>query len=154
MEIKARMSNFSAMRIKEISTIPQDAMQRECALVIYCDQIPDSLPLLAFEIMTRKNALKIYTLLNNVPFIPMVVMGQKGGLGIPPGTPRNFPLASSLIATTVRFDQEFIDGVKLMVPLNKNMNVAPHLLNLFDQTGLEIPNAESENCPAWARQFR
>lgn len=131
-----------------------DGMQRECALVIYCDQIPDSLPLLAYEVMTKKNALKIYTLLNSVPFIPMVVMGQKGGLGIPPGTPRNFPLASSLLATAIRFDKEFIEAVKLTVPLNKNMNIAPHLLDLFDRTGLELPSVESENCPSWVRQFR
>jgi hypothetical protein len=149
-----RNSDFVAQKIKDVPSTVMDNMQRECAVAIYCDQIPDSLPLLVFEVMTKKNALKIYTLLNHVPFIPMVVMGQKGGLGIPPGTPRNFPLASSLLATAIRLDKEFIDAVKLLVPLNKNMNITPHLLDLFDRTGLELPSLDSENCPSWARQFR
>lgn len=149
------MSNTPiALKIKEVPQTILDPMQRECSVVIYCDQIPDSLPLLAFEVLTKKNALKIYALLNMVPFIPMVVMGQKGGLGIPVGTPRNFPLASSLLATAIRFDKEFIESVKLMAPLNKNMNIVPHLLELFDKSGLELPNLEREDCPSWARQFR
>jgi hypothetical protein len=143
-----------ALKIKEVPQPILDPMQRECSVVIYCDQIPDSLPLLAFEVLIKKNALKIYTLLNMVPFIPMVVMGQKGGLGIPAGNPRNFPLASSLLATAIRFDKEFIDAVKFMAPLNKNMNVVPHFLELFDKSGLELPNIEKEDCPSWARQFR
>lgn len=149
------MTTPIGLRIKEATVSPSlDPYKRECAMVVYCDQIPDSLPLLVFEVTTVKNALKLYTLLNRVPFIPMVVMGQKGGVGIPAGIPRNFPLASSLLATAVRFDQEFIEGVKLLSPLNKNMNIIPHLLELFDKSGLEIPLLDSENCPGFARQFR
>lgn len=148
------MTEHIAIRVKEQPQQILDPMQRECAVVVYCDQIPDSLPLMAFEVLPRKNALKIYTLLNTVPFIPMVVMGQKGGLGIPPGTPRNFPLASSLLATAVRFDKEFIEAVKMMSPLNKNMNIVPHLLELFDKSGLELPNLNGDDCPPWAKQFR
>lgn len=142
------------LKVKQVVHPPLNHLDRDCALAVYCDQIPDSLPLLAFEITTRRNALKIYTLLNSVPFIPMIVMGQKGGLGIPPGTPRNFPLAASLLATAVRFDQEFIDAVKLMAPLNKNINIVPHLLELFDKSGLEIPNIHLEDSPNYVRQFR
>lgn len=126
----------------------------EMGIVLYCDQIPESLPMIVFDIIPRKDVIKIYTLLNGVPFIPITVMGQKGGLGIPPGNPRTIPLACSLIAISARSDQSFIQAIRLMQPLCKNINIIPHLLNLFDYSGLKVYDLWDEQSPSYIKMLR